>query len=1443
MQNLFAEVWRSYYPNKSKEVLDFMSMEAMPVFKMAGLTSAEQEREMAGYLRGIIKQDGVACEGVKKLIPSKKATEQASGRCARALSAILPLGIVGQEANGSDRADAALISDLMQRSEQAIAGTEVFMAGVSALIGLKGDKELATILVYAPIPVRWRQSYEKEALNWISDGMFHPITKTVQIAAANVHDEWEYDSFAQNIENSFYDENSAKPGNIFYDLGAFLTEQSAKDAAAKSVLEKVMRTNLKYSWDTASRNQDIYPSMPFKMFMMGALSKGYRVSINVGDHFRTGKPKITDAYGVTWDAAQFKKWHEADAYRMANWACGRSGNLHTPNGISQTGFVLSGLLTKLDKDTSLPPGVYKWVKTELTNAYNKELRACDAAFKSSAQAGDEKYAVLHKTGSQAKLPGDADVQAYSAKYDASQAKLKRADRWGAGARWTAFAIDMALLLWLVWDIVIVGLRGIVTSGRSVYLVVKDARAMQGTARVRSLLRSQRLARYGTSSGWKVFKGKTNFNLAKLKLDLTPDSLLSVAQKEAMQSMRGSYAAYLRTSSAAASGKAPATLPEVFPQSQWERAAALTKQELPLVSEIPAKIRSRASARADFADKNMLYELGPAVSEKRAADQKALIDRHRSNGTLIERDGYLYAAKGQKLPSSLVPVEQGLLAKPVDPAIQQARLAKEAQVRANFAAKNDLYELGRKIQVKDDPAVIWHRNTGSLVEHEGYLYGRKDVMAQMPKVLTEDLEAAKVIQQTTLDKVTLGRASKFKNLVHKTKMAVSTFLTSAMLVTASPAAQAHLASPVQTEMVAAVAATPVEASPIILDPAVAEKGRAGALIMGGRSSTVASVEQIAEKLAVQRLAQPEQFKAFQLFMENKQAMQLARNAVVLNGMREGVSPFWNKYQLAMYDFSHPFEGVRQKIAESRLSNNVFYQEYLRTVQAEEELAAQREAEARELERQARQMEGQLRPAYASGYLYSGLPVQKIVESTAANTRARTILSAPTPLLTDLRSILNGQASVTYKKRALLSLYRQGALDKTIRNFSKDVKEKLDRAELESRYTDSTDKLENVLFNLWNLGFFTKAINGLRNLAMGESSQLLQSITADESFAVESRAIYDQTPVLSPQSALFAGVVSSLKGVDKALVLAGTRENGFALKNAGNGTTKGGYVYYANNIPVYFRNVQGNISAQPVAILTQPQSTWFAKALSRVGLSSPLGVRVPKGMVLAIDETGKWKFVRMPGFEEDIQQSKPSRKIQAEIYEKGSAPKALDTPYSTTDMLAIAKMLDADPNINFQLLLNPSSSFQQFINAMALGIGLNADGVLTGPLKRTVNSTAGAEGISGIGYVTPWIAGWALPRMTNWGIGKSLAVILSVSTAALAVSWGLLGFNGQVVLDAAGHAIPYSLAKLAVPMVVMVLGASLMRTIKSLVLNYNKDPQTRTRAFLRFSSFQQASRAAL
>ena len=323
LQNLFAEVWRSYYPNKSKEVLDFMSMEAMPVFKMAGLTSAEQEREMAGYLRGIIKQDGVACEGVKKLIPSKKATEQASGRCARALSAILPLGIVGQEANGSDRADAALISDLMQRSEQAIAGTEVFMAGVSALIGLKGDKELATILVYAPIPVRWRQSYEKEALNWISDGMFHPITKTVQIAAANVHDEWEYDSFAQNIENSFYDENSAKPGNIFYDLGAFLTEQSAKDAAAKSVLEKVMRTNLKYSWDTASRNQDIYPSMPFKMFMMGALSKGYRVSINVGDHFRTGKPKITDAYGVTWDAAQFKKWHEADAYRMANWACGR----------------------------------------------------------------------------------------------------------------------------------------------------------------------------------------------------------------------------------------------------------------------------------------------------------------------------------------------------------------------------------------------------------------------------------------------------------------------------------------------------------------------------------------------------------------------------------------------------------------------------------------------------------------------------------------------------------------------------------------------------------------------------------------------------------------------------------------------------------------------------------------------------------------------------------------------------------------------------------------------------------------------------------------------------------------------------------------------------------------------------------------------------------------
>ena len=403
---------------------------------------------------------------------------------------------------------------------------------------------------------------------------------------------------------------------------------------------------------------------------------------------------------------------------------------------------------------------------------------------------------------------------------------------------------------------------------------------------------------------------------------------------------------------------------------------------------------------------------------------------------------------------------------------------------------------------------------------------------------------------------------------------------------------------------------------------------------------------------------------------------------------------------------------------------------------------------------------------------------------------------------------------------------------------------------SHYTKAGDNegLSSVLYSLYQGKVFDQPLTHLSNhIPIEQFSQELDEIIASPEFYAESHMVYDDTPMLSAESNLFTGVVRSLQEVNREAVLKASRVKGWAAQNASSGVeVKGGWIYYKNDIPVYYRYADGTLSATPVAVLHQEPSSWLAAILSKiplVPLSSPIGMKVPKGMVLALDENGKFKYVRQPGHLAEMLSSKAGRKNMKDLYEQGSNAVEVDTPYSTTDLLAIAKMLEASPNVNFQITLNESSSFKQFVNMLGMFFGMNVDSVMVAPFKKAagdvespvVQSTA-PNMFGGVGYVTPRAAGELVPHMQKWGMDKSTFTILTLSLGTLLLSWAA-GINGITPTD---H---FSLPVLALPMVVLVLASSLLRSSAPLLLNHYKDPQMRTAANLQMSTFQQLSRVVL
>lgn len=491
--------------------------------------------------------------------------------------------------------------------------------------------------------------------------------------------------------------------------------------------------------------------------------------------------------------------------------------------------------------------------------------------------------------------------------------------------------------------------------------------------------------------------------------------------------------------------------------------------------------------------------------------------------------------------------------------------------------------------------------------------------------------------------------------------------------------------------------------------------------------------------------------------------------------------------------------------------------------------------------------------SSGILYSGIPVMELekiwteayngivrILSNRVDTYAQDVLNRKNPLLTELRDIVTGDASRKWKEQALLRLHKQfNVFSAVIGHLPVESRNKFNALK------QNDTKVTKFLYNLYSTGQLDNVLTSLNNhIPVDELSKQLEQITSTPEFDAARRKVYDETARLPFDANDWQGYVETVQDVDKGLIEGLFRPAGWAAQSAADGKeVSGGKVYYENDIPVYYRNSKGELSAHPVIILHQEVlsskiAEAYAAFLSKLGLSTKKGISIPKGMVLALDENGRFKYVLQPGHRAELLSSKSGKKMNEDIYANGSSPVDLTTPYSTTDLLAVAKLLEAGVAADFQLTVDAPNSFKPFVNLLGANSGLGADTVMVGPFKEAAGpeNPAVPNAFGGMGYVTPRVAAATVDDMKTWGVARSVMLLLSVTLVTLLVSVGI-GINGFVPKE------EFSLLTLAFPLLVLITAGSLLRSVIPLILKAYKDPRQYTAANLDVSTWQQGSKLAM
>lgn len=466
--------------------------------------------------------------------------------------------------------------------------------------------------------------------------------------------------------------------------------------------------------------------------------------------------------------------------------------------------------------------------------------------------------------------------------------------------------------------------------------------------------------------------------------------------------------------------------------------------------------------------------------------------------------------------------------------------------------------------------------------------------------------------------------------------------------------------------------------------------------------------------------------------------------------------------------------------------------------------------------------------------------KSSDTQIADEEAKLILANISPLRSQLRRVLESPCSASYKQQALLNLYYRGVFNNTLSTLPEET-----NALIKKYRKDKKDaELSKLLFNLYETGVLTKDISALVDNREQALFSDLERITQSPDWEAKAKAAYERAETLPLEGENFGGVVPSVPEANQQSIMSTFRmEPNFAVDHMSLGIEKGDYMYYENQIPFYYRDAKGKLSSKPVGILSQEPAGPYGRILSAIGLANKPGFRVPKGFVLTLDESGQWKWFMPKGSLAIVEGNPTSKKLMEEIRTKGSVRVPVDTPYSTTDLLAMANMLEANKgSLNLELTLNTPHSLKQYLTVHGYFVGNDAGASLAGPFKQSLKSIEGLSGflgnmVSGIGYLTPWVGGALMKKMTKWGNVKTTQAIYGLAGAGLGYSLLKLKMFGTV--DPA----TISLAELAIPTVALVLGASLANTFIQTFLNFYKDPTARTAAHLAFSENKQWSRLAL
>ncbi len=506
---------------------------------------------------------------------------------------------------------------------------------------------------------------------------------------------------------------------------------------------------------------------------------------------------------------------------------------------------------------------------------------------------------------------------------------------------------------------------------------------------------------------------------------------------------------------------------------------------------------------------------------------------------------------------------------------------------------------------------------------------------------------------------------------------------------------------------------------------------------------------------------------------------------------------------------------------------------------------------------------LQPTLAMAPMLATLQGYFQSEVQRANRIAEGTLSQQYPLTTALVQILQGQASIKNKKAALLKLYNRGKLTGVLNSLKRSNPEtytQLMKYEQEGNW----EQFAVALYDLYRLGVVAPVINKLTDSEI-QSALLtdLNFLIQDADFQQQAIRLYHNEKVVPSSRQTFQGDVPIVPEADQEKIAKTFRTEAEITIQVGqdNGT----YIHYEGDIPFYYRRSDGTVSSQPVGILSQKKSGWYNTLLSYIPFgvkkdnntgkrhiqwaADRQGIDIPKGFVLALDEQGQWKFVMPRGNRAMVESVPNSYRLLQTIQTQGSARVEMDTPYTSTDLLAMAHMLEHHPTLRLQLVLNPPSSLKPWLTMFGGYIGLDAAASLTGPYKegvKTIESIptgALSNGVSGAGYLSPWIGGVAMKWMTKLGYVPSILGLSAISFTGLIYAYKKLGLDGRALEELQQMDTGELLTALSMPMALLVITASLFGALVPVLLNIFKDPTTRTSANLQFSTTKQYSRLFL